>query len=94
MDKFDNIKFNNQRATPPEGMYDQVRQRIIHERIRIAKNHRQLVIGSALLLVVGGINIGVSLLKSSQKEVVSTKNTEQILYETYFDNTTTLYNEK
>jgi hypothetical protein len=94
MDKFDNIKLDNQRASAPEGMYDQVRQRIIHERIRIAKNHRQLVIGSALLLVVGGINIGVSLLKSSQKEVVSTKNAEQILYETYFDNTTTLYNEK
>jgi hypothetical protein len=94
MDKFDNIKLDNQRASAPEGMYDQVRQRIIHERIRIAKNHRQLVIGSALLLVIGGINIGVSLLKYPQKEVVSTKNTEQILYETYFDNTTTLYNEK
>jgi hypothetical protein len=94
MDKFNNIKWDNQRASAPEGMYDQVRQRIIHERIRIAKNHRQLVIGSALLLFVGGINIGVSLLKSPQKEVASTKNTEQILYETYFDNTTTLYNEK
>jgi hypothetical protein len=94
MDKFDNIKWDNQRASAPEGMYDQVRQRILHERIRIAKTQRQLVIGSALLLVIGGINIGVSLLKYTQKEVASTKNTEQILYETYFDNTTTLSNEK
>jgi hypothetical protein len=94
MDNFDNKKWDTQPANAPEGMYDQVRQRIIHERIRIAKTHRQLVVGSALLLVVGAVNIGIILLKKTEKQPVSKANTEQILYETYFDNTITLSNEK
>ena len=75
-------------------MYEQVRQRIIQERIRIAKTHRQLVVGSALLLVVGAVNIGIILLKKTEKQPIFKANTEQILYETYFDNTITLTNEK
>jgi hypothetical protein len=94
MENFDNIKWHKQRASTPEGMYDQVRQRIIQERMRIAQNRRQLVIGSALLLVIGVFNIGITFLKNSEKQYASTQNTEQILYESYFDNTTNLSNEK
>jgi hypothetical protein len=94
MDNFDNKKWEKQPASAPEGMYDQVRQRIIHERIRLAKTHRQLVVGSALLLVVGAFNIGFVLFKKTKKQPVSKENTEQILYKTYFDNDITLSNEK
>ena len=93
MDDFDNKKWDTQPVSAPEGMYDQVRQRIIKERIRMAKTHRQLVVGSALLIVVGAVNIGVILLKRIEKQPISKSNTEQILYETYFDNAITLSNE-
>ena len=93
MENFDNKKWDTQPVSAPEGMYDQVRQRIIKERIRMAKTHRQLVVGSALLIVVGAVNIGVILLKRIEKQPISKSNTEQILYETYFDNAITLSNE-
>jgi hypothetical protein len=94
MDYFDSKKWDTQPATAPEGMYNQVRHRIIHERIRIAKTRQQLVIGSALLLVVGAFNIGLIFFKNKGKQPVSKANTEQQLYETYFDNAITLSNEK
>lgn len=94
MENFDNKKWDKQPANAPEGMYDQVRQRIIQERIRIAKTHQQLVVGAVLLLIVGAVNIGVIFLKKNEKQPVYKANTEQLLYETYFDNTITLSNEK
>jgi hypothetical protein len=94
MDNFDNKKWEKQPVNAPEGMYEQVHQRIIQERIHIAKTSRQLVIGSALLLVVGAFNIGIIYFKNREKQPVSNANTEQILYETYFDNAITLSNEK
>jgi hypothetical protein len=94
MDNFDKTHWEKQPANAPKGMYDQVRQRIIQERIRIAKTHRQLVVGSALLLFVGAINIGIILLKNDEKQSVSKANPEKMLYETYFDNAITLSNEK
>lgn len=94
MDSFDNEKWRKQPANAPEGMYDQVRQRIIQERIRMAQNHRQLVIGSVLLLVVGVINIGLIFSKTIEKQPISHANTEKILHETYFDNAIILSNEK
>ena len=94
MDNFDNKKWEKQPAHAPEGMFIQVRQRIIDERIQIAQTHRQLVIGSALLLVIGAFNIGYVLFRTKEKIPVSKGNTEQILYKTYFDNTIDLSNEK
>ncbi len=94
MDNFNNEKWHSQPALAPEGMYNQVRQRLIDERIQMAQTHRQLVIGSALLLVVGAFNIGFILLKQPEKQPVSKTNTEQLLYETYFQNTLNLSNEK
>jgi hypothetical protein len=94
MDNFDNTKWGIQPAAAPEGMFNQVRQRIIQERIQTAQTHRQLVIGSALLLVVGAFNIGFILFNKTEKKPVSKANTEQLLYETYFDNTINLSNEK
>lgn len=94
MDNFDNIKWDKQRVAAPEGMYAQVRQRIIQERIRIAQSHRQLVIGAALLLVIGALNIGIIYFKKQGNQPVFKKNIEKILYETYFDNAINLSNEK
>ena len=76
-------------------MYAQVRERIIRERIRAARTHRQLVIGSALLLIVGGVNIGLILFwKNAPKRPIPKENTEQLLYKTYFDNAVNLADEK
>ena len=94
MENFDIEKLHKQPATAPEGMYKQVRQRIVQERIRIARTHRQLIIGSALLLVVGAFNIGSIFLKKIEKQPVSNENTEQILYKTYFDHAIILSNEQ
>jgi hypothetical protein len=94
MDIFDNNNWHTQPTTAPKGMFDLVRQRFIQERIKTAQTHRQLVIGSVLLLVVGAFNIGFILLNKTKKEPVSTTKTEQLLYETYFDNTIKLSNEK
>jgi hypothetical protein len=94
MDNFDNEKWVKQPATAPEGLFDQVRTRIIQERIRGAQTHRQLVIGSVLLLVVGAFNIGVIFIKNTANKPVSNENSEKILYKTYFDNATILSDEK
>jgi hypothetical protein len=93
MDNFDNKNWETQPAAAPEGMYDQVRTRIIQERIRIAQTHRQLVIGSVLLLVVGAVNIGLIFLKNTTNKPVLNENSEKILYKTYFDNAIMLSNE-
>jgi hypothetical protein len=95
MDNFDNKVFQTQRVNAPEGMYEQVRQRIIRERISIAKTRRQLAIGSALLLIVGGLNIGLIIFENNTPKRPDIKeNTEQMLYKTYFDNAINLSDEK
>ena len=93
MENFDIKKWGKQRAAAPEDMYSQVRTRIIKERIRIAQTHRQLVIGSVLLLVVGAFNMGIILLKNKTNKPVFNENSEKILYKTYFDNAIMLSNE-
>ena len=67
-------------------MYGQVRERIIQERIKMATTRRQLAIGSALLLIVGIVNVSIIFYYSGEKQEVVTNNTEKTLYETYFDN--------
>jgi hypothetical protein len=94
MDNFDNNKWKKQPAAAPEGMYPQVRERILLERIRIAQTHRQLVIGSVLLLIVGAFNIGVIFIKNTANKPISNENSEKILFKTYFDNATILSDEK
>ena len=94
MEDFDFEKLHKQPASVPEGMFKQVRQRLVEERIRIAQTHRQLMIGSALLLVVGAFNIGNVFLKKTEKQPISNENIEQILYKTYFDNAIILSNEQ
>jgi hypothetical protein len=94
MDNFDNTNWGKQPAKAPEGIYHQVRERIIQERVQTAKNRRQLVIGSALLLVVGAFNIGFIVFEKTKKQPIPKANTEQQLYATYFDNTISLSNEK
>lgn len=94
MNNLDDINWKKQPANAPEGMYEQVRKRILQERLRMTQNHRQLVVGSTLLLVVGVVNIALIFLRNKEKQPISTPNTEKILYETYFDNTTNIYNAK
>lgn len=93
MDNFDEKKWGKQSAVAPEGMYDQVRQRIIQRRKQSAQTRRQLVVGSALLFVIGVFNIGIILTNKERKPAFEA-NAEQVLYETYFDNTIYLSNEK
>lgn len=95
MDNFNNQRLRTQRANAPEGMYEQVRDRLIRERIRVAQTHRQLAIGSALLFIVGGVNVGLILFwKNPPNPPIAKENTEQMLYKTYFDNAVNFSNEK
>jgi hypothetical protein len=94
MDFFDHEKWEKQPAAAPEGMYDQVRQRIMQERIRIVQTHRQLLVGSALLLIVGAFNISIIFVKGAENYPVAKGYSEQLLYETYFNNAINLSNEK
>jgi hypothetical protein len=94
MDNFDHKKWDKQRVNAPEGMYEQVRQRILHERMRVAKTHRQLAIGSSLLLLIGVFNVGIVLFWNTSKKPDSKVNFEQILYKTYFDNALNFSDEK
>ena len=91
MDNFDDKKLKQSRRTAPEGMYSQVRERIVSERIKMAKTRRQLAVGSALLLIVGIVNVAIIFFYKGEKRQISTNNTEQVLYETYFDNQISLY---
>jgi hypothetical protein len=94
MDNLDNKKWAKQSAAAPEGMFPQVRERIICERLRIAQTHRQLVVGSVLLLVTGAFNVGFILFKNKDKSTISTEKTVQMLSKTYFDTTINLSDEK
>lgn len=88
MENFDNNNLKQNRRAAPEGMYSQVHERIVSERIKIATTRRQLAIGSALLLIIGIVNIGIVLFYTNEKSQVAANNTEKTLYETYFDNQT------
>lgn len=94
MENFDDKNLMQTHASAPEGMYDQVRARIIQERIKMVKTRRQLAIGSALLLIVGVMNVGIILFYNREKPKKAAENPEKTLYESYFDNQMTLYNEK
>lgn len=94
MDNFDGNHLKPQRVNAPEGMYGQVRQRIIHERIRAAKTRQQLTTGAALLLIIGVVNVALILFVNKEKPRGQQVTTEQMLYNTYFDNEMTLANEK
>ena len=91
MDNFDDKKLKQSRRTAPAGMYSQVRERIVSERIKMAKTRRQLAVGSALLLIVGIVNVAIIFFYKGEKRQISTNNTEQVFYETYFDNQISLY---
>ena len=86
MDNFDEKKLKIIHKTAPEGMYGQVRERIISERIRMAKTRRQLAFGSALLLIIGVINVAIIFFYINEKPQTTIQNTDKVLYETYFDN--------
>ena len=91
MDIFDNKTNKNHRVSAPKGMYAEVRERIIKERIRSAKMHKQLVIGSALLLLIGILNVSLIVFFDNKKPIKNTEITvEQSLYNTYFDTQNTL----
>jgi hypothetical protein len=94
MENFDNNNLKQNRRAAPEGMYSHVRERIVSERIKIAKTRRQLAIGSALLLIVGIVNIGIILFYPTENQPVVENNIEKTLYETYFDNQMPLQNAK
>ena len=95
MENFNDKPLRTQRAAAPEGMYAQVRERLIRERVRAARTHRQLAVGSALLFIVGGVNIGLILFwENAPKRPISSENTAQTLYKTYFDNAVNLSDEK
>ncbi len=86
MENFDENKLKINRRAAPEGMYSQVRERIVQERIKMAKTRRQLAIGSALLLIIGMLNVAIIMFYSGEKQPITSNNTEKALYETYFDN--------
>jgi hypothetical protein len=91
MDIFDNNNNKNHRVSAPKGMYAEVRERIIKERIRSAKMHKQLVIGSALLLLIGILNVSLIVFFDNKKPIKIAETTvEQSLYNTYFDTQNTL----
>lgn len=88
MEHFDDKNLHTHRVTAPDNMYSQVRSRIVQERIQIAKTRRQLAIGSALLLIVGVVNVAIIVFSNREKPQTTKGNTEKMLYETYFDNNT------
>jgi hypothetical protein len=86
MDSFKYDELKPLQVNAPEGMYGQVRERLIHERIRIAKTMQQLTFGAALLLIVGVVNIATVFYFNKKTPLIASGNAEQILFETYFDN--------
>jgi translation elongation factor EF-1beta len=86
MDSFnyDNLKLL--RVNAPKGMYEQVQERLKQDRIRIAKTRRHLAFGIALLLLMGVVNITTAIYSDKKEPFAANDNTEQVLFETYFDN--------
>ncbi len=86
MDFFDNKKIEIQRATAPEGMFHEVKQRLVQERKQIAQTRRQLAIGAALLLLIGGFNIGFVFYNTHNQAQNDLVKAEAVLNDTYFNN--------
>ncbi len=94
MDNFDNKKLQQRSKSAPEGMYNKVRERIVQERIQRTRTRQQLTVGAALLLIIGVVNVSLILFVHTKKLNVEKVSTEQMLYNTYFDNQMTLSDEK
>lgn len=84
----DNFEIENWQIIPakaPENMFEEVRNRIVTERIARAKTHQQLTIGVVLLLFIAFLNIGIIRTVTDTKRRLP-QDSARVLYETYFDN--------
>lgn len=85
MDNFEPENWQIIRVKAPENMFEQVRERIVSERIARVKTHQQLTIGVVLLLFVAFLNIGIIHTIADTKRQLP-QDSAHVLYETYFDN--------
>lgn len=85
MDNFETKDWQIRPAKAPENMFEQIRNRIVKERIARAKTHQQLTIGVFLLLFIAFLNIGIIRTIADTKRRLP-QDSARVLYETYFDN--------
>lgn len=85
MDNFETENWQIIHAKAPENMFEQVRERIVSERIARVKTHQQLTIGVVLLLFVAFLNISIIHTIADTKRRLP-QDSARVLYETYFDN--------
>jgi hypothetical protein len=75
-----------QQALAPNGLYEQIQKRLVIERKRSAKTRQQLTAGIALLLIIGIVNVAIIARFEVKKREIVTNDTEEIIYEAYFNN--------
>lgn len=93
MDIFDNNKIAIQRANAPEGMFEEIKQRLVETQTQAVTTHRQLTFSVSLLMVIAICNIGILLYKNNASQQNYAVNAAKTLSDEYFTNHLILSNE-
>ena len=83
MDNWNDSDFKLPKANVPNAVFESVKKKVIARRIEAQKNRQQVVIGSALLLVLAVVNIGI-LLNIREKTPKTTAEQAKIVYDSFF----------
>ena len=83
MDNWNDSDFKLPKANVPNAVFESVRKKVIARRVEAQKNRQQMVIGSALLLILAFVNIGI-LLNIRKKTPKTTAEQAKIVYDSFF----------
>ena len=84
MDNWNDSDFKLPKANVPNAVFESVKKKVIARRIEAQKNRQQVVIGSALLLILAIVNIGI-LLNIHEKTPKTAAQQAEMLNKAYFE---------
>ena len=83
MDNWNDSDFKLPKANVPNAVFESVKKKVIARRVEAQKNRQQVVICSALLLILGMVNMSILLYNYKEKPKTMAEQAE-IIQETYF----------
>ena len=92
MENWNNSDYKIPKTSLPKDVFDSVKSKIKARRIEAQKTRRQMMVGSVLLLILGGVNIAI-LLSNRTKNPKTTTEKAEILQAAYFKISNNSFNE-
>ena len=84
MDNWNDSDFKLPKANVPNAVFESVRKKVIARRVEAQNNRQQMVIGSALLLILAVVNMSILLYNYKENPKTMAEQAE-IIRETYFE---------